>query len=115
MIFLSHVLFSDNFLGCFQISLACLDPPGNFGVRALDDAHVTELETSFLDIPTHDATKFTALIIAPDIAQVSKESINSYRFLVLSGNHRRQALQNLTSRKACEIDTVWVDVYSGKI
>jgi len=86
----------------------------------MDNDRVKELEKSLLLKPPTDSMILTAIIDPEcnDIQEFSEETKLSYKLLVLSGNHRRAALQNI--KKASEWTTcasfnvVNVDVYRGK-
>lgn len=59
-------------------------------------------------------SKLSAIIEIDEIAHLSSETVNAYKFFVISGNHRRMALQNALAKGfMTDIKTVTVDVYYG--
>lgn len=124
LIIITHKLrnrFSSAFcLGTFEIPVNFLLDPGSYGIRALNFERVKELEKSLIEKPPTDSMVLTAMI-APtcgDLTDFSKDTLLCYKFLVLSGNHRRAALQNILQtdgKKDCQVyKSVRVDVFRGK-
>lgn len=117
-------MFLENYKGVFNIPLIDLKDPGDFGIRKIDADHVKELE--------HELSKYSAFDIqAPIVVMVdplsddpdkfNSETRRCYKFLVLSGNHRRQALTNIMAdperSKTLKLNDGCIDVhvYCGKI
>jgi hypothetical protein len=101
-----------------------LKEPGDYGIRLADESHVKKLEDEILDNPLLELQSPIVVMVDPnsgDPADFSIETQRCYNFLVISGNHRRQALLNIKSDKARRkllpkgFDTVKVHVYSGKV
>jgi len=105
----------------FKIPVDLLLDPGSYGIRLLETDRVRQLEISLLDKPPTDNMILTGLIDpeSGDVDDFSADTVLSYKFLILAGNHRRAALQNIkktgNSENSQHFNSVFVDVYKGEL
>jgi len=93
-----------------------------YGIRAVDTNDVMRLEADLLSMPLSSSMLLTVMIDPDigDLSAVSPETIHSFQFLVLSGNHRRLALQAIKADPAkyslmpMGFGIVKADVYKSK-
>lgn len=84
-----------------------------YGIRQLDNTRVKQLEDQLIK-SKHFRSKLSAIIDTDSIDHLSNETVNAYKFFVISGNHRRMALQNILAQGLLtDVKTVTVDVYFG--